>query len=306
MNSQSDAMPESHAQSQAIAAAAFPMTRPLYWSVRREFWENRSIYIAPLAVAAVALFGFVISSILGRWQRELQLPIQQPEKLIEPYEFVALLIMGTAFVVSVFYALDALHGERRDRSILFWKSLPLSDRTVVLSKAAVALIVLPMLAWAITVVTHLVMLLMSTLIALVSGLSVGVLWAHVPLFSMSWELLYHIVTVHMLWYAPIYAWLLLVSAWARRLTFLWAVLPLAAIGVLERVAFHTTRFVGLMGYRMSGPQPNGAGPSMHGMDSIPHVGIGQFLSTPGLWIGLILAAIFLATAIRLRRDRGPM
>ena len=53
MNTQSNAMPESPLESQAIAPAVISATRPLYWSVRRELWENRSIYIAPLAVAAL-------------------------------------------------------------------------------------------------------------------------------------------------------------------------------------------------------------------------------------------------------------
>ncbi len=53
--------------------------------------------------------------------------MRQREMITQPYDFAALLIMGVTFVVAVFYCLDALHGERRDRSILFWKSLPVSD-----------------------------------------------------------------------------------------------------------------------------------------------------------------------------------
>ena len=58
--------------------------------------------------------------------------------------------MGTAFIVGIFYSLDALHGERRDRSILFWKSMPVSDLTTVLSKASIPLVVLPLLSFAIS------------------------------------------------------------------------------------------------------------------------------------------------------------
>ena len=63
MNTQSNAMPESPLESQVIAPAVISATRRMYWSVRRELWENRSIYIAPLAVAALILFGFLISMI---------------------------------------------------------------------------------------------------------------------------------------------------------------------------------------------------------------------------------------------------
>ena len=63
MNTQSNAVPDSSIHSQGIAPAACRATRPMYWSVRRELWENRSIYIAPLAAAAVSLFGFLIQHV---------------------------------------------------------------------------------------------------------------------------------------------------------------------------------------------------------------------------------------------------
>src|SRR6202140_5345961 len=122
-------------------------TRPMYWSVRRELWENRSIYIAPLVVAAVVLLGFLISTIhlQDKMRAALALdPMKQHELIERPYNFAALLLMGTTFVVAVFYCLDALHGERRDRSILFWKSLPVSDVTTVLAKASIPLVILPL------------------------------------------------------------------------------------------------------------------------------------------------------------------
>ena len=93
--------------------------------------------------------------------------------------------MLTTFVVGVFYCLDALHGERRDRSILFWKSLPVSDLTTVLSKASIPLVVLPLLTFAITVVTQWIMLLLSSAVLLGSGLSVATLWTQLSLFQMS-------------------------------------------------------------------------------------------------------------------------
>ncbi len=127
--------------------------------------------------------------------------------------------MGAAFIVGMFYCLDALHGERRDRSILFWKSLPVSDLTTVLSKASIPLVILPLLAFAITVVTQWIMLLLSSLVLAGSGPSAGDAMEQLPLFQMSVMLLYHLVTVHVLWYAPIYAWFLLVSGWARRAAF---------------------------------------------------------------------------------------
>ena len=180
--------------------------------------------------------------------------MQQHELIQQPYNFAALLIMGTTFVVAMFYCLDALHGERRDRSILFWKSLPVSDLTTVLSKASIPLVVLPLLTFAITIATQWIMLLLSTAVLLVSGLSVATLWTNLPLFQMSLMLLYHLLAVHALWYAPIYGWLLLVSGWARRAAFLWAALPLLAIGVVEKIAFNTSHFAAMLQSR-SGRRP---------------------------------------------------
>jgi ABC-2 type transport system permease protein len=297
MNTQSNALP-------AMFAA-----RPMYWSVRRELWENRSIYIAPLVVAALFLFGFLISTIRlpGKMRAALALDPAQQHRLIEqPYNFAALLIMGTTFIVAVFYCLDALHGERRDRSILFWKSLPVSDLTTVLSKASIPLVVLPLLTFAITIVTQGMMLLLSSAVLAGSGLSVAALWTHVSLFQMSLMLLYHLLAIHALWYAPIYCWLLLVSGWARRVAFLWAALPLLAIGVVEKIAFNTAHFAALLHYRFGGPKGVALTAGGMSMDPLTQITPGKFLTTPGLWIGLVVAAIFLAAAARLRRYRGPI
>jgi len=279
-------------------------TRPMYWSIRRELWENRSIYIAPLAVAALALFGFFLSTIAGLWGKMKLDPAQQASKLAEPYTHVSLLIMGTAFIVAVFYCLDALHGERRDRSILFWKSLPVSDLTTVLSKALIPIVVLPILTFVITVAAQLLMLLMSSAALLITGQSAAALWTKLPVLRMSLMLLHHLVVVHGLWYAPIFAWFLLVSAAVRRVPFLWAVLPLAAIQVLEKIAFNTSHFTAMLGSRMSGGSDGAA--FMKPTEIHTHLAYDQFLTDPGLWIGFIVAAAFLYAAARMRRYRGPI
>ncbi len=298
MNTQSHAIPESPLKSQGIATAAIPWTRRMYWSVRRELWEYRSIYIAPLAVAAVFLPGFLIALTLS--------PTHRHEPLDMPYELAAGLIMGTAFIVGIFYSLDALYGERRDRSILFWKSLPVSDLTTVLSKATIPLIILPLLGFAIAVVTQFVMLVLSSAVLLGSGLSVGTLWAHMSFFHTSLMLLYHILTVHGLWYAPIYGWLLLVSAWAPRTPFMWAFLPPFVIWGAEKIAFRTSHFLAMVQYRLTGPEPSTAPQSGTLMNMLSALTPAQFFSTPGLWVGLAVAAIFLAGAVRLRRYREPI
>src|SRR6476646_3219012 len=153
--------------------------RRLYWSVWRERWENRSLYIAPLAVAVVVLFGVMIST-YGMPERRrgvlLMDPAKQQALISEPYDVAAMMLIFTVFIVGVFYCLDALYGERRDRSILFWKSLPVSDLTTVLSKASIPLVILPLITIATIFVTQLIMTLLSTLFLLGSGLSIANQW----------------------------------------------------------------------------------------------------------------------------------
>jgi ABC-2 type transport system permease protein len=293
MSTPSNVMPGSPRESPVTAPTVVTASRRMYWSVRRELWEHRSIYIAPLAAAAVSLLGFLTGLTLN--------PAHRHQPLDVPYEFAAVLIMGTGFIVGVFYSLDALYGERRDRSILFWKSLPVSDLTAVLSKFTIPLLILPLLSFAIAVVTQFVMLLLS------SGLSVGTLGARMSFFHVSLMLLYHILTVHGLWYAPIYGWLLLISAWAPRAPFIWTFLPPFVIWGVEKIAFRTSYFLGMLQYRLMGPEPSTttarSGNLMEVMSALTPV---EFFSTPGLWEGLAVATIFLVAAVRLRRYREPI
>src|SRR2546430_11904121 len=258
---------------------------PLYWSLRRELWENRSIYIAPLAVAGVIVFGSFFGGIAALMSSAAKLHLQG-DKLAQPYNIAALMLMGTTFLVAIFYCLDALHGERRDRSVLFWKSLPVSDRTAVLSKAAIPLFVLPLLTFIITVATQLIMLLLGSVIVMMAGRSATALWT-LPWMQMSAMLLYHLVAVHGLYYAPIFGWLLFVSAWARRAPFLWALLPPLAIGFIERIVFNTSHFGAMLGSRISGGESGNQASMGDGMMLGPFAP-GEFLSKPGLWIGLAI------------------
>lgn len=303
MSSQSNTLPASF-EPRAVPPSVTANTRPLYWCVRRELWENRAIYVAPLVVAAVALLGFLIAT-LGRALSTPDLA-KRLAILEEPLTFAMGVLMATTYVVGIFYCLDALHSERRDRSILFWKSLPVSDFTVVLSKAIIPFVVLPVLTMVMIIALQWVMLLVASLVVAGSGLSVSAFWANVSLPRMTVMLGYHLFTAHVLWYAPIYTYMLLISGWVRRAAFLWAALPPVAIGVIEKVAFNTRHFSSWMLYRFAGPQnfdfPHAGNMPMQ----MAHLDLAGFFSTPGLWAGLLLAAIFFVATVRLRRVRGPL
>ena len=99
---------------------------------------------------------------------------------------------------------------------------------------------------------------------------------------------------------------MLVSGWARRATFLWAVLPFFAVSILERIAFGSSHFALLMRDRVIGFAEKAFDLKVHGTFYTPALTPGRFLSTPSLWLGLILAATFIASAVRMRRNREPI
>jgi len=295
---------------QQPAPAIISSRRNFYWSIRRELWEHRSIYLAPSIVAALTLIGFMIGSgyQVARIRSAQSFgPVELQVAIDRPYGLAALFLMGIGFLVSIFYCVEALHGERRDRSILFWKSLPVSDFTVVLSKMMIPLVVVPLITVALTIVTQLLMLLINIAILQINGVSPSILWTNLSLVEMWLMMIYHMLVLHGLWFAPAYSWMLLASAWARRAPFLWAVLPPIAVGVIEKIAFNTTYFPHWMQSRFGGAPGSDAYPgSEHAMHEWANLNIGQSLLNPGLWSGLVIAALFLFAAARIRRSRGPI
>jgi ABC-2 type transport system permease protein len=319
MNTQSSAMPEAFGTQVAVPAMISPAQR-MYWSVRREFWENRWLYLAPLGVAAVFLIGFFIKTVhltaavgsvemVGAQHQHNGISGRLEGHLLAgPYDLAADLMMALAILTGVFYSADALHGERRDRSILFWKSMPISDTTTVLAKASIPVVIVPLYVCAVAFVMWWIMLLENSLVFLGHGLSPAALWAQLPLFQMWGLLIYHIVTAHAIWPAPLYCWLLLVSGWARRAVLLWAALPILVIGVLEKLTVNSWSFVQLIGRRLIGDAPSmvEAPGNISPTNPMTQITAGRFLASPGLWLGFVVCAVFLIAAIRLRRSRGAI
>ena len=280
--------------------------RLLYCSIRRELWEHPSLYIAPLAAGAVFLIGFLFH--LFRLPNQMRAtsaldPMHHRAALQQPYMMAVGLLMLTGMLVGAFYSLDALHGERRDRSILFWKSMPVSDLTVVLSKATIPIFVLQLIVFGVAAAVMWIMFFLSSAVLLASG-GVAQFWSLLSIVQMSFLLLYHLVILHGLWHAPFYGWMLMVSSWARRAPFLWAVLPPLTIGIVEKLVFNTSHFAGMLLYHLGG-SPDSGPKSGDLMDMLGHFEPGRLLSESGLWTGLAATAVFLAVAVRLRRDREP-
>lgn len=286
------------------------MIRHFAWAVRRELWENRWLYLAPVAMAVLLVVGFAVYAINLSSQMAAVATLgasQQRAAILAPYDVIAGLMMIAGLLIGAIYCVDALHGERRDRSVLLWKSLPVSDLMTVVAKITIPVVVMPLVVWALTVALHVAMLLASTAILAAAGHSAAPLWTSVDLVNNSLTLLYHLLALHGLLTMPLYGWLLLVSAWATRAPFAWAVLLPAAIAFLERVAFGTMHFAQLILSRLGGGLEAMQAPEGSTlMDSTTLLPLSQFVRTPALWAGFAIAAIFVFGTVRLRRSAQPL
>jgi len=286
----------------------------LGWSVRRELWRNRSIWIGPLAAGVVLVASFVAGTIAAPDRVSCLLdgaPDTRHDAVVRPYFFAAGMVALAGLIAAVFYCLDTLQGERADRSILFWKSLPVSDATTVLSKACIPLVVIPLVVFTVSLAVQGVMLLATTLALVATGRDAAALWRELPVGEMPIVLLFGIGVMTVV-QAPLYAWLLMVSAWAQRRAALWAFLPVLGFGAAEQMLLgHHTVFRRLTRFLILDPfarafalDPTRAAPPPV-IDRIAQLDPVAVWGRPGVWIGLGLTAAFLFIAIRLRRDREP-
>lgn len=285
------------------------MKGTFYWSVRRELWEHRSVWLAPLSVAILVIVAFAIGA-TGHLQLSGFANIPADKKLMlvaAPFSLSASVVLVTAFVLGAFYSLDALNAERKDRSILFWKSMPVSDATTVLSKAVIPVAVIPPIALAIALAMQAVLLVVAGIVLKSKGIEAAPLYEMLPLKAIITSLAYGVM-VHALWYAPAYALFLLASVATRR-PLLWIVVPTVVVQVLEKVAFNTNFSGEFIKWRLLGAMNEAFKPlagMKEQMPSLAQLDPARFFSSLGLWLGLVAAAVFLFLAIRLRRRQEPL
>jgi len=282
--------------------------------VRREFWEHRALWLAPLGVAALLALGVVI----GRVHIDMEdVPdLSSESQRVALFSFIQFVLAVPFYVVIIFvgsyYLLDCLYAERKDRSILFWKSLPVSDGLTVCSKLLVGLVLVPFGVFALALVAHLVFTAILGARVALGSLPPILTWN-----SYEWlrtEAVMLLLTLFaVLWWAPIAGYLLLVSAWVRRAPVLWATLPFVLGPVLEWVAFGSHYLQNFINYRVFGifgilgvEHLNLI--SKHG----PHRPVGTALevldlrgtlTAIDLWLGLAVTAALVYAAIRIRRYR---
>ena len=321
------------------------------WLIRREFWENKgSLFWAPIIAGAlmVALVGAttvwaVSSGGIARGTMHLEgqqidlanvyatMPPEKKNMIIRALSSTYLVASFPLFlmlaVVSFFYCLGALYDERRDRSILFWKSLPLSDRSTVLSKMATVLCLAPLITIAVATVTSLALLLIGSMVLASKGINmVGPLLSNPALYLTPLQVL-ALLPVYVLWALPTIGYLFMVSAWARSKVFLWAVgVPVMTVAVIAWTNFlagggtSLRWFVENVLFRGLGGLIPGAWLGLDSVDTHLIVQVGhktidmsglvaqsyKTLLTPEMWIGAAAGAAMIVAAIRLRRwkDEG--
>jgi ABC-2 type transport system permease protein len=281
------------------------------WLIRREFWENRAIWLIPAVFGALlivaALFGHV-------GLPDLNSPIEHRD-----FNAIFLVVFGMMFyavmsVYSTWYLLDCLYADRKDRSILFWKSLPISDTKTVLSKLVIALIVIPLVYFVAADLTALIVAIIFSI--RVHSTIGGALW-HVDLWLQMQILWLYATVVTAIWFLPLAGWLMAVSAWAKRAVILWSILPPLVLYIIERW-FLGTNYIGrLIAHRLSGlPAVSlspGGGHSWQAPDGSDHLKLpdsvfdfinpAYFFTRPETWIGAAVGVALIVVAIQLRMRR---
>lgn len=301
--------------------------KQILFLIRREFWEHRSLWIAPLAIALIVVLGTALFGQIRVSFSAGDMPGTDFERMMIG---LSVPFYVTAGILGVVYLLDCLYADRRDRSVLFWKSLPISDAKTVLVKFAVGLLLLPLGTFLLASLTSLAVALVFALrSALPIAQPVAQPWLFAEWLRLQGLMLYGLVAA-LLWYAPYAAYLMLASAWARRAVYAWAFIPPVLLALLERMLLGTSFFggvvqrgfgeimrlafnlhreldlsVGVMfgGERAGGPRGGGA-EAAHGHVMLAHPpDPGTLLASAPLWVGLLAAALMLWAAIRLRRYR---
>ena len=225
-----------------------------------------------------------------------------------------------------FYCLSALYDERRDRSVLFWKSLPMSDQMTVLSKVLTAAVVAPVITIVTALAMSLTLLVLLGLLLAVNGVNLFGALLMTPALYLAPLLILGMLPVYILWALPTIGWLLMVSSWARSKVFLWAIgVPAITLVIIKWVDYLVTGNQGMnsgltwlakeiVNRGLGGLVPGiwfafsdhtvAMRPGEHGVE------LGTVfqqswltLAAPGVWIGAAVGVAMIFVAIRMRRWR---
>ena len=294
--------------------------------IKREVWEHRSIYVTPIAIAVVvslvSLAGMVTVS---AFDKEVNIALFGATNIAGDAERQAALtvfFLGTSWVflfalaiLTTFYSLDSLYAERKDKSILFWRSLPITDAETVISKLLTAVFVLPLFTVAAIIVTHLVNLVITTGWVIVKGGNAAhLVWGSVSLFD-NWAAALIVTVASAIWMSPFIGWFLFVSAFTKRSPLLIAFMPLIIVPIIEWIFFRSKIFASAVFGRGEVIPLFREMDIEHFFDEermqvneelvslLAHIDVGKFLLSPSVWVGVVVCGILVTAAIYVRRYR---
>jgi len=294
---------------------------------RRELWEHRSIIVTPIVIGLILSLGVLMTeSMLTAHTEEVDIGIATMSNLGDESHRSAV-INGLLFIPSViiligmsilviFYSLDALYAERKDKSILFWRSLPVTDAETVISKALTGALVIPLISFAAIIATQLISMLLSSIwIMIEGGNAIHLIWAPASLLSL-WAATLAGILMLSLWLSPFLGWFLFVSAFAKRMPLLLAALPIVMLPMLENWIFGSKMFFEAFFVRTVEPIRDAAEAAKASFEISENLRVssfianpwqaidfGNFFAKPDLWAGLIVSAIFITAAVYVRRYR---
>jgi ABC-2 type transport system permease protein len=271
--------------------------------IRREFWEHRVLVIVPFVMCVLYLALAVLAS-ANVHMDGIHIngggPGGPSISLVMHILFTGA-VYGLTSIVAFFYLCDCLYSERKDRTILFWKSMPVSDAMTVLSKLLTVLIMLPLIVYALSLVTHLLVMLVFSVAAHFGPPQASPQWTLVSWLQLNGYLLMD-VFVFALWFAPIVGYQLLISVAARRAVFVWTVLPPLTLVLGQALLFDNWSIGKYILHRLGalsfgGNYRSNLDAAVESVNALP------MLRLPELWIGVAIAAVLVFVAIRIRRHR---
>lgn len=289
--------------------------------VRREMWENRSIWLTPLAMAAIIVLAYIAGVAfvyfhggqIGLGDYAMAGPGKQRE-VLSGFLVALIGLFNLVLIITIIrYLLHSLYADRKDRSILFWRSLPLSDTATVLSKLTVAMLIAPLATFAFIWLTQLLGIgAISAIIAMAGGNVAKLVWEPAGLGGV-WAFTIVGLLIQSLWYLPFYGWLMMASSWARQAPVLWAAIPPLVAGTIEAIVFQSSRFFDLIATHaqtlLTAPMPmiriRGPHDIQIGRDSLRPAfsSLGGWIGSQAMWIGVAIGIVFIVAAIFIRRRR---
>lgn len=303
------------------------MIRIQFALLRRELWEHRAIFVVPLVVAVLMTLTSLTGQVSINDMEQVDMGLLGASNMPENARAAALtgIMFGLStpfifamWILTIFYALDSLYAERRDRSILFWRSIPVTDFETVLSKLLTAMLIIPLITFVVIIATHLLVLFNTSIwLDIRGGSPWHLIWAAVPLAD-NWSATLVLLIALPLWLSPFIGWFLFVSAFTKRSPLLVAALPIALLPLLEKIFFDSAvtaeaffvrsvkmpLFSGLdnmeLLFREGEDFAKLADAKLSLMSLLDLEG---FFASSQLWLGLVVCALFTAAAIYVRRYR---